>query len=63
MTNYHVIEGATSVKVHLGERDYPAEIKGTDPATDIALLKIDAGNGRCATSSSGTAKRCGSATG
>jgi serine protease Do len=43
VTNYHVIEGATSVKVHLGDRDYPAEIKGTDKSTDIALLKIDAG--------------------
>ena len=44
VTNYHVIEGATEVKVHLGDRDYPAEVKGTDPATDLALLKIDAGN-------------------
>ncbi len=43
VTNYHVIEGATSVKVHLGDRDYTAQIKGTDKATDIALLKIDAG--------------------
>jgi serine protease Do len=43
VTNYHVIEGATSVKVHLGDRDYPAQIKGTDKATDIALLKIDTG--------------------
>jgi serine protease Do len=43
VTNFHVIEGASSVKVHLGDRDYAAEIKGTDKATDIALLKIDAG--------------------
>jgi serine protease Do len=43
VTNYHVIQGATSVKVHLGDRDYVAEVKGTDEATDIALLKIDAG--------------------
>ncbi|HYN20379.1 MAG TPA: Do family serine endopeptidase [Thermoanaerobaculia bacterium] len=43
VTNYHVIEGASAVKVHLGDRDYPAEIKGTDQATDIALLKINAG--------------------
>ncbi len=45
VTNYHVVEGASSVKVHLGDRDYPAEVRGTDPATDIALLKIDAGRG------------------
>ncbi|HTQ80727.1 MAG TPA: Do family serine endopeptidase [Thermoanaerobaculia bacterium] len=43
ITNYHVIEGATSVKVRLDNRDYPATVKGTDQATDIALLKIDAG--------------------
>ena len=44
VTNYHVVEGASEVKVHLGDRDFRAEVKGTDPATDIALLKIDAGN-------------------
>jgi serine protease Do len=44
VTNYHVVEGATEVKVHLNDRDYPAEVKGTDRATDIALLKINAGN-------------------
>ncbi|HEX7186311.1 MAG TPA: Do family serine endopeptidase [Thermoanaerobaculia bacterium] len=43
VTNYHVIEGASEVKVHLGDRDYTAEVKGTDQATDIALLKISAG--------------------
>jgi serine protease Do len=43
VTNNHVIDGATSVKVHLGERDYTAEVKGADKATDIALLKIDTG--------------------
>jgi serine protease Do len=44
VTNNHVISGATSVRVHLGDRDYPATVKGTDPATDLAVLKIDAGN-------------------
>ncbi len=43
VTNNHVIEGATSVKVHLGDRDYTAQVKGFDKATDLALLKIDAG--------------------
>jgi serine protease Do len=43
VTNYHVVEGASTVKVHMGDRDYTAEVKGTDPETDIALLKIDAG--------------------
>ncbi|HEY0513904.1 MAG TPA: trypsin-like peptidase domain-containing protein [Thermoanaerobaculia bacterium] len=44
ITNNHVIEGATSVKVHLDDRDYTAQVKGFDKATDIALLKIDAGH-------------------
>ncbi len=43
VTNNHVIDGATSIRVHLGDRDYPAEVKGVDPLTDLALLKIDAG--------------------
>jgi serine protease Do len=44
ITNNHVVEGATSVKVHLEGRDYTAQVKGVDKATDIALLKIDAGH-------------------
>jgi serine protease Do len=44
ITNNHVVEGATAVKVHLGGRDYTAQVKGVDKATDIALLKIDAGH-------------------
>jgi serine protease Do len=43
VTNNHVIEGATKVRVRLDERLYDAEVKGADPATDLALLKIDAG--------------------
>src|SRR3546814_11863611 len=39
----HVIEVAGEVTVRLGdEATYPAEIVGSDPATDLALLKIDA---------------------
>ncbi len=44
VTNNHVIEGASDVKVHLGDRDYTAKVKGADAATDLALLKIDAGS-------------------
>jgi S1-C subfamily serine protease len=44
ITNNHVIEGASSVRVKLGdsETSYDAEVVGTDPGTDIALLKVDA---------------------
>lgn len=43
MTNYHVIEGASSVKVklHNGE-EYKAEIIGGDAANDVAVIKIKA---------------------
>jgi S1-C subfamily serine protease len=44
LTNNHVIEGAEKVEVKLGdsEKNYEAEIVGTDPGTDIALLKVEA---------------------
>ena len=42
VTNNHVIEGATKIRVRLEERYYDAELKGVDPATDLALLHIDA---------------------
>jgi len=43
VTNNHVVEGATKVEVKLGSSDtsHEAEVVGTDPATDVALLKID----------------------
>lgn len=43
VTNNHVIDGGDQLRVVLDGREYPAEIRGTDPATDLALLKIDAG--------------------
>jgi S1-C subfamily serine protease len=44
LTNNHVIEGAGKVTVKLGDSEtaYKAEVVGTDPGTDIALLKVDA---------------------
>jgi serine protease Do len=44
VTNVHVVEGADKVTVKIGDREYPAEVKGKDSATDLALLKIDAGH-------------------
>ncbi len=42
-TNYHVIQGATKVQVTLHNGDsYSARIIGSDPANDIAVIKIDA---------------------
>lgn len=44
ITNYHVIENATSVVVTLSdEQEHEAVIIGADEASDLAVLKIDAG--------------------
>ncbi len=43
LTNNHVVEGADTVTVRLVDRrELDAKVVGTDPQTDIALLKIDA---------------------
>ena len=45
LTNNHVIDGATDIKVFLNDkREFQAKLIGTDPKTDIAVLKIDASN-------------------
>jgi S1-C subfamily serine protease len=43
ITNAHVVEGADSVEVSFDESgtSVPAEIKGVDTSTDIAVLKVD----------------------
>ena len=41
VTNHHVVERSTDIKVTLADkREYKAKIIGSDPSTDIALLKI-----------------------
>jgi len=47
VTNNHVVDGATKVTVSFEEQEkYEADIVGTDPRTDLALLKIKVGNGK-----------------
>ena len=43
ITNYHVVEGATSIQVmtHDGA-EYDAELKGKDSTNDLAVLKVEA---------------------
>jgi Do/DeqQ family serine protease len=45
VTNNHVVAGVDDVRVTLhNNQRYPARIIGTDPATDIAVLKVDVRN-------------------
>jgi serine protease Do len=43
LTNNHVVDGSDTVKVELpDDRTFTAKVVGTDPATDLAVVKIDA---------------------
>ena len=42
ITNNHVVRDADRVVVVLGDEEFDAEVKGTDPPTDLALLQIKA---------------------
>lgn len=45
VTNNHVVNGATEITVTLNDRkNFKAKVVGTDPNTDLALIKIDAKN-------------------
>ncbi len=43
LTNNHVVDGADTIYVRTGDKtQYPAKVIGTDPKTDVAVIKIDA---------------------
>jgi len=45
VTNYHVVEESDEIQVVLNDkRTFTAELVGTDPSTDIALLKLESTN-------------------
>jgi putative serine protease PepD len=43
LTNNHVVEGADKITVTVGLKDLPATLVGTDPSSDLAVLKVDGG--------------------
>jgi serine protease Do len=44
VTNNHVIASAQRIEVNYNKRVYPAELVGTDPSTDLAVIKISETN-------------------
>lgn len=42
ITNNHVIDNSQNIIVNIGKRNFEAEVIGTDPGTDIAVIKIEA---------------------
>ena len=43
VTNYHVVQGATKIEVSFSDQtSHSATIVGSDPSTDLAVLKVDA---------------------
>ncbi len=43
ITNYHVVKDAEEIKVTLGDkREFKGKVIGTDPKTDVAVVKIEA---------------------
>ena len=45
LTNNHVVDDADTIRVRLGDkREFTASVVGTDPQSDVALIKIDGKN-------------------
>jgi putative serine protease PepD len=59
LTNDHVVDGAQTVRVHFADTSatgVSARVVGTDPSTDLALLKVDAGDRRLTPLALGSSK-------
>ena len=45
LTNNHVVEGADRISVHTADgQEFEAEVRGTDPKSDLAVIKVHAKN-------------------
>jgi serine protease Do len=43
LTNGHVVEGAEKIKVRFSDgKEYPAEVRGVDPQSDVAVIRVEA---------------------
>lgn len=45
LTNYHVVEGAEALKVTVEGAEYDAKVVGSDPSSDLAVVKADGASG------------------
>jgi Do/DeqQ family serine protease len=60
LTNNHVVDGASEVRVRLlDRREFKAKVVGRDPNTDVAVIKIDANNLSAAPMGNSDAARVG----
>ncbi len=41
LTNYHVVDGASSLEVTAGDKTFPATVAGSDEKLDLAVLKVE----------------------
>lgn len=44
LTNNHVVQGAEEISVLIDNKEYAGKVIGTDPKTDVAVIKVDAKN-------------------
>ncbi len=60
LTNNHVVKGMDELKVFMSDkREFDAKVVGTDPKTDLAVVKINAKNLPCVPLADSTALRVG----
>ena len=44
VTNNHVVQDAHTIHVNIGDKKYGAKLIGTDPSTDLAVIKVEDSN-------------------